>query len=197
MTIAALQLKNSPSKNSGYRVSGIGAIITLYAPTFTDLPLTVSLLSINRSESNYTVINVPVDDDTLADILAIAGTARIKLNILLFTQESKTFVGSNFDLDLSDFRYDRGVNSINVSIVSRSPINIPASAQSAVLTYQSKQKLSSPNTRYLYLVSPFDYLKYSIGSVVTDGALTGTIISTKLNLSGGQPPSLSIEVLPV
>lgn len=197
MTISALQLKNATAKAAAGEVTGMGATVTLYATGFSDVPLTVSALAINRGDTDYSTVSVPADAETLSAILAISATARIKLYLLLFTGDGKSYVGSNLDLDISDFRYDRGVDSITVALVSRSPINIPASAQSEVLDFQSKRKLGAPSNTTVYSVNPFNYLKYSLGSTVTDGADTGTVVSAKLSLSPKGAPSLFIEVQPV
>lgn len=194
--ITALQLKNSPAKLANLPPLGMGATVTLYAEGFADVELAVETLNLRRGGSNYCVINVPTDYETAGLLLAMAVGARIRLNLLLFTENGGRYVSSNFDLDLYDLRYDQGITATTVVLVSRSLINIPASSPVVAPAYQAKQKRSIPNIIYTYTVNAFDYRNYSIGTAWTDGDMTGNITSSYLAIGAKSPPLLTIEVTP-
>jgi len=193
--ITALQLKSATAKAASPQITALGGAVTLYSPSAAaaDLPLKPSAIKISRGASSYSTLIIPANSEVLAAVLAMPEDTRIRLQVTLISPAGKTYSAVLIDLDLTDFRADMGVQSSTVTLVSTTPINIPKAAAITLTKYAQKQKSTDPIT-YSYAIEPLDFVKYSIGTVVTEGAVTGAV--SRYSLEIGRTTALNIEVTP-
>jgi len=198
MTILALQLKSGTAKLGAFKALAIGAVVVVTATGFADLTLSASSVSLSRGDSNYSVINASADEAVIDGVVIriATQTARLTIKLLLFTDQNISYVAHHFQLDIDDFRYDQGADGASISLVSRSAISIPKSANIIIGAVSERQKLTGTPEHYVYGLNPVDYLKYSKGTMVTDGAITGQIVASKLALGAGQSSTFNIEITP-
>jgi len=198
--IEALQIANNVFKAGQFTPAGLFADVLLITSGYDDVEINCTRVSISRGVDNsYTVINFIADEADFEELLARIPLSTLGVKFYAVTPSGDRVISHNFELAISEFRYDNSPNAYALSVVSRTVINIPKSADIDIAPLMSFKRYDNP-LRYVFGLNPEQYALYSINTLVTyyanSGPITGPITSFRLHFNANQAHQLEVEVTP-